>query len=196
MCGVSWGNSQHGLDLPCPRPFSPLMVSQSGQGLWASQAWVWELLFLLLCGPWQVASPLCLPWRHYSDCWLTASVPACPMCSQRSASPPALAGEGRWAGKVGFSPVFSSSSPRTPAFRWGGAAPESPEGAGRWLTPPWPLVVVEEGCSRGLAGSSMTLPVTPCEAWWVDGWEQKPLLAVRLSAPRHPRKCCHLSRHP
>lgn len=162
-CSVSWGSSQHGFDLPRPRPFSPLMVLQSGQGLWASRAWVWELLFLLLCGPGQVASPLCLPWRHCSDRRLTASIPACPMCSQKSASPPALARVGGWAGKVGFSPVFSSSSPRTPAFRWGGAAPDSPEGAGRRLAPQ-PLVL-EEGRSSGLAGSSVTLPMMPCEAW-------------------------------
>lgn len=119
----------------------------------------------------------------------------CAVRSQLALLPWPGRGVGRWAGKVGFSPVFSSSSPRTPAFRWGGAAPDSPEGAGRWLTPPWPLVL-EEGRSSGLAGSSVTLPVTPCEAWWVDGWEQQPLLAVHLSAPRHPRKCCHLSRHP
>lgn len=47
--------------------------------------------------------------------------------------------------------------------------------------------MLEEGRSSGLAGGRVTLPVTPREAWEVDGREQWPLLPVRLSAPLHPR---------
>lgn len=163
MCGISWGSSQRGLDLPRPRPFSPLTVSQSGQGLRAAGPGSGSCFF---------CTSLALGrWLHLSV-FLGGSALAAGSLHPFPPAPCAVRGQlallpwlglGGGQGKWG-SALFFPGQVLEAQLVAGVVQPDSPEEAGRWLAPR-PLVVVEEGCSSGLAGSSVTLPVPPCGAW-------------------------------
>lgn len=159
MCGISWGSSQHGLDLPRPRPFSPLTVSQSGQGLRAAGPGSGSCFF---------CTSLALGrWLHLSV-FLGGSALAAGSLHPFPPAPCAVRGQLAllpwlgWGGgqESGVQPSFSSSSPRSPAFRWGGAPiPQKKQADGSPLAP----CGGKEGCSSGPRWQQCD---TACAALW------------------------------